>query len=56
MVWAFYCEKLVKTGAVVLVDDENREFTVNIQRIKQYQKDGNDVINEEDIVFDNEVT
>lgn len=45
-----------KTGAVVLVDDEDREFTVNIQRIKNYQENSNEMINEEDIAFDDEVT
>lgn len=45
-----------KTGAVVLMDDESREFTVNIQRVKHYQENRNEMINEEDITFDDEVT
>ena len=45
-----------KTGAVVLIDDENREFTVNIQRVKHYQESGNEMINEEDITFNDEAT
>ena len=45
-----------KTGAVVLMDDESREFPVNIQSVKHYQENGNEMINEEDITFDDEVT
>ena len=52
----FTVKSFSKTGAVILIDHENREFKVNIQRVKHYQENGNDVINEEDIIFDNEVT
>ena len=45
-----------KTGAVVLMDEENREFTVNIQRVKHYQENSNEMISEEDVTFDDEVT
>ena len=45
-----------KTRVVVLMDDESREFTVNIQRVKHYQENGNEMINEEDKTFDDEVT
>jgi hypothetical protein len=45
-----------KTGAVVLLDDEGREFTVNIQRVKHYQENSNEMIGEEDVTFDDEVT
>jgi hypothetical protein len=43
-----------KAGAVVLIDDEDREFTVNIQCVKHYQENGNEMIVEEDIAFDND--
>lgn len=45
-----------KTGAVILVDNENRAFTVNIQRVKHYQEDGNDMVNKQDILLDDGVT
>jgi 2-hydroxychromene-2-carboxylate isomerase len=45
-----------KFGAVVLIDDEGREFTVNIQRVKHYQENNNEMISEEDVTFDDEVT
>ena len=44
-----------KTRAVVLMDDESREFTVNIQCVTHYQETGNEMINEEDITFYDEV-
>ena len=40
----------------MLLDDESKEFTVNIQRVKHYQENSNEMINEEDVTFDNEVT
>ena len=40
----------------MLMDDENREFTVNIQRVKHYQESSNEMISEEDVTFDDEVT
>ena len=45
-----------KTGAIVLMDNESREFTVNIQHVKHYQENGDEMINEEDITFEEEVT
>jgi hypothetical protein len=45
-----------KMGDVVLMDVENREFTVNIQRVKHYQESGNEMISEEDVTFEDEVT
>ena len=45
-----------KSGAVVLLDDEGREFIVNIQRVKHYQENNNEMIGEEDVTFDEEVT
>ena len=44
-----------KTGAVVLVDDEDKELTVNTQRVKHYHENNNEMINEEDITIDDEV-
>jgi hypothetical protein len=45
-----------KSGAVVLLDDEGREFTVNIQRVKHYQENNNEMISEEDLTFDDKIT
>ena len=45
-----------KTGAVTLIDDDGKEFVVNIQRVKHYQENGNEMIEEEDINFEQEVT
>lgn len=45
-----------KTGAVTLIDNDGREFVVNIQRVKHYKESGNEMIEEEDINLEQEVT
>jgi hypothetical protein len=40
----------------VLLDDEGKEFTVNIQRVKLYQENNNEMIGEDDVTFDEEIT
>ena len=52
----FVVKSASKTRAVTLIDDEGREFVVNIQRVKHYQESGNEMIEEEDISLDEEVT
>ena len=52
----FVVKSASKTGAVTLIDDDGRDFVVNIQRVKHYKEDGNEMIEEEDINLDEEVT
>ena len=51
----FVVKSTSKTGAVTLIDNDGRDFAVNIQRVKHYEESGNEMIEEEDINLD-EVT
>ena len=56
MVWAICGKKHLKHGSGNTNDDDGRDFVVNIQRVKHYKESGNEMIEEEDINLDDEVT
>ena len=40
----------------MLFDDKGKEFTINIQCVKHYQENNNEMISEEGVTFDDDVT